>query len=111
MYIYIYIYIYIVYYRAGGTSAADARVSPACVLCAGHGTRAPKLHVISRSLSLSLFVSLSLYIYICIRASIAQLVDSRSCLRKDLSSIPASATAEWVTKKPLPSKSAEESQP
>ena len=45
------------------------------------------------------YISLSLSLS---RASIAQLVDSRSCLRKDLSSIPASATTEWVTKKPLP---------
>ena len=66
---------------------------------------------LSLSPSHSLSLSLSLPLYVCIRASIAQLVDSRSCLRKDLSSIPASATAEWVTKKPLPSKSAEESQP
>ena len=58
-------------------------------------------------LSPPISLSLSLSIY---RASIAQLVDSRSCLRKDLSSIAASATTEWVTKKPLPSKSAEESQ-
>ena len=64
-----------------------------------------------RSLSLSLSLSLSPSLSLSLRASIAQLVDSRSCLRKDLSSIPASATTEWVTKKPLPSKSAEESQP
>ena len=66
---------------------------------------------LSLSLSLSVSLSLSLSLSRSLRASIAQLVDSRSCLRKALSSIPASATTGRVTKKPLPSKSAEESQP
>ena len=55
------------------------------------------------ALSLSLSLSLSLYIYIyAYGASIAQLAESRSWIRKALSSILASATTEWVTKKSSP---------
>ena len=52
------------------------------------------------SLSLSLSIYISLYIYI--GAVIAQLARSCSSIRKALSSIPASATTEWVKQKPPP---------
>ena len=64
---------------------------------ASHHTpvHAPSTLSLSPSLSLSLSLALSLLP----GASIAQLVESRSWIRKALSSILASAASEWVTKK------------
>ena len=53
-------------------------------------------------LPLPLSLSLSLSLSLPLGASIAQLVKSRSWTRKALSSIPAPATIEWVTKKSSP---------
>ena len=115
IYIYIYIYVSRLELRRPPSCASPASLSRAAgSRCSSAPERVGQWSCLSPfvrgSLSLSLPLSRSLSLSFSPRASIAQLVDSSSCLRKDLSLIPASATTEWVTKKPLPSKSAEESQ-